>query len=251
MTVLDSGDGAELCLSGVAESLPPQCSGLPVLGWGWADHDGDYEEAQGTRWGDFVVLGTFDGSTITPSEVVAAREHDAPRQQEEDPRRTSCAEPAGGWVVDPDRVAMADYEAGLRAAHSLDGLVSASVDTSRAPRTPDQQDEDLRDGADEVSSWIVDVAVTADAPAAEAAIREVWGGCLRVTTGEVTQRELLRIRRAVEDVTVPGLLGSHMDLTAVHLHVVRDDGSIQAWADVTFGAGRVHVSSALVATAAL
>ena len=44
-TVIDAGSGAELCLGGVDESLPPQCDGPPLVGWDWADHDGDFEES--------------------------------------------------------------------------------------------------------------------------------------------------------------------------------------------------------------
>ena len=64
-TILDDGDGAELCVGGVAESYPPQCGGPPITNWNWADHEGDFEEASGVRWGDFHVVGTFDGETFT------------------------------------------------------------------------------------------------------------------------------------------------------------------------------------------
>jgi len=48
-TVLDDGDGPELRLGGVAESLPPQCGGTKVLGWDWADIE-DQESLAGTTW---------------------------------------------------------------------------------------------------------------------------------------------------------------------------------------------------------
>ena len=35
VTILDDGEGPELCLGAVAESWPPQCGGPPVLGWDW------------------------------------------------------------------------------------------------------------------------------------------------------------------------------------------------------------------------
>ena len=59
-TVLDDGDGAELCLGVVAQSLPPQRSGIPVDGWSWRDVEGE-ESASGVTWGEFHVVGTFDG----------------------------------------------------------------------------------------------------------------------------------------------------------------------------------------------
>jgi hypothetical protein len=58
-------DAAELC-GAVAESYPPQCGGLPVTGWDWeaVEHD----EAQGVRWGSYLVTGTFDGKSFVLTE---------------------------------------------------------------------------------------------------------------------------------------------------------------------------------------
>lgn len=54
VTVLDDGDGAELCLGGGNDSWPPQCGGPKLVGWSWAEHEGEYEEARGcggaTSW---------------------------------------------------------------------------------------------------------------------------------------------------------------------------------------------------------
>lgn len=55
-TVIDSGAGPELCTGGVADSLPPQCSGpiadgLDLTGW--------TEEAGGVRWGERTVVVTW------------------------------------------------------------------------------------------------------------------------------------------------------------------------------------------------
>ena len=246
VTVLDDGDGAELCLGGVAESLPPQCGGPSIVGWDWANHDGDYEDVRGVRWGDFVVIGIFDGSTVTPNEVVPADEYEAP-PAEDAPHETTCREPAGGWVVDPGRAGMADYEAAMRVARRLDGFASSFVDTSRDPRSPQQMDQDFSDGIDDASWWIVNVAVTKDPAAAEAAIREVWGGGVCVTTSKVTERELRGVQRAIHDADVPGFLSSGVHDDAVHLGVAHDDGSIQAWADEEFSDGLVEVWSALAA----
>lgn len=100
VTVLDDGNGPQLCLGGVMESYPPQCGGPALAGWEWADHDGDYEQATGTRWGDFVVTGNFDGDTFTVREVVPAAEYDAPASSDDD-FETSCPE-AGGDVCVTD-----------------------------------------------------------------------------------------------------------------------------------------------------
>ena len=61
--VVDDGDGPVLCLGAVAESAPPQCTGVPLSGWDWADHP-EQEQTGGTRWGTFGVTGTFDGEVF-------------------------------------------------------------------------------------------------------------------------------------------------------------------------------------------
>ena len=219
---------------------------LRFVGWDWADHGGNYEDVRGVRWGEFVVIGVFDGSTVPPNKVVPADEYDAP-PAEDAPHETTCREPAGGWVVDPWRVGMADFEAAVRAARRFDGFAGSFVDTSRDPRSPEQMDQDFSDGSDDASWWIVNVAVTENPVAAEAAIREVWGGGVCVTTSKVTERDLRVVQRAIHDADVPGLLSSGVDDDAVHLGVVHDDGSIQAWADEKFSEGFVEVWSALAA----
>jgi hypothetical protein len=74
-TVMDTGS-PELCLGPVAESWPPQCGGPPIEGWDWADHRGMFESQQDTRWGEFVVAGTWDGATFTFESAVPAALYD-------------------------------------------------------------------------------------------------------------------------------------------------------------------------------
>lgn len=63
-TVLDTGGEAELCLGPVAESYPPQCSGVPLEGWSWDGVDGS-ETSGDVTWGAYAVQGTYDGETFT------------------------------------------------------------------------------------------------------------------------------------------------------------------------------------------
>ncbi|MBO3664158.1 hypothetical protein [Microbacterium stercoris] len=63
-TVLDKDGSVELCLGAIAESYPPQCSGIPLEGWNWEEVDGE-ESAAAITWGAYAVTGTFDGSTFT------------------------------------------------------------------------------------------------------------------------------------------------------------------------------------------
>ena len=66
-TVLDAAGSPELCLGAVAESYPPQCTGIPLVGWSWDGVDGS-ETSGDVRWGAYAVQGTYDGATFTVTE---------------------------------------------------------------------------------------------------------------------------------------------------------------------------------------
>jgi hypothetical protein len=86
-------DSAELC-GAVAESYPPQCGGLPVTGWDWGSVE--HEEAEGVRWGSYIVTGTFDGrSLVLTEEPVPTSEvdmEDYPNLQYQEPQIGEPAE---------------------------------------------------------------------------------------------------------------------------------------------------------------
>lgn len=64
--VLESPDhGPQLC-GGATDSNPPQCSGAEVLGWSWESVE--HESASGTTWGEYTVVGTWDGESFTLTE---------------------------------------------------------------------------------------------------------------------------------------------------------------------------------------
>lgn len=63
-TVLDVDGEAQLCLGAVAESYPPQCSGIPLIDWSWEGVDGS-ETSEQTTWGAYAVQGTYDGDVFT------------------------------------------------------------------------------------------------------------------------------------------------------------------------------------------
>lgn len=68
--VIEDGDRPpQLCVGGVQESLPPNCSGVELVGWNWDAVGGAYDE-QGrmdwgevergpVRWGEFTVTGDY------------------------------------------------------------------------------------------------------------------------------------------------------------------------------------------------
>jgi hypothetical protein len=77
-TVLESPEhGPQLCNS-ILESLPPQCSGMPVVGWTWDTVDGE-ETMNGTTWGRWHVTGTYDGAAF----VVTGARGPAPERRVE------------------------------------------------------------------------------------------------------------------------------------------------------------------------
>jgi hypothetical protein len=151
--VIDQDDGPELCLGPVAESYPPQCQGLPVEDWDWADHRGDFDDAGGVRFGTFAVTGGFDGTTLTYESAVAGALYDPMPRQEP---TSSAAE-----------------------QHSASAL-------------------------------------------------------------EAIGQELQAL---------PGMLSTVPGENLVIVDVVHDDGSLQDWADATYGAGLVFVHSALAPAA--
>jgi hypothetical protein len=258
LTVLDDGDGARLCLGAVLESYPPQCGGPLLGGWGWDAYGGHYEEANGVRWGEFHVVGRYDGGgwdgTIEVSAVTPAADWDGERPPyQETSFDTPCPEPDGGWqVLDPDTTTHEHLDRAVAAAEGLDGYAGLWLDQSPNPAHARAQEPDVdwTDDAEYAMNdpmlLILNVQVTGDVAAAESALREVWGGMLCVSEAGRTEAELHAIQEAVGD--TPDQLGAWSDSRTgqVHLEVMYDDGTLQATLDEEYGDGVVRVHSALV-----
>ena len=252
--VLDGGDGAELCLGGVAESLPPQCSGPKLIGWDWADHDGYHEESGGVRWGEFKVTGTFDGTDVLVTDAVPAIEWTGAGPATDVDFSSPCPEPPGGWPSEPMR--MFSHDVVFEAAQRLPGYAGGWV-TQRDPRDPrdppdprdrHELDQTLADDREaKILPPIVNIRLTGDPAAAEAELRKVWDGPLCVTTAERTEDELRTIQDEVTT-SAGGVLFASVDIVTgrVHLGVVYDDGTLQAELSERYGEGVVEVDSALI-----
>lgn len=245
VTVIDGGDGAKLCLGGVAESLPPRCGGPELIGWDWADHDGDYEEVAEVRWGDFKVTGTFDGTDLTVTDAVPADDWTDSASAIDVDFTSPCPEPPGGWSSEPMRMfaESAVFEAAQRRSDYAGGWV-----TQRDPRDPYELDQTLADDPEaEVLPPIVNIKVTGDPVAAEAELRKAWGGPLCVTTAERTETQLRRIQDELTT-SVGSTLSASVDVLTgtVELIVTYDDGTLQLDLDERYGEGVVQVTSALV-----
>jgi hypothetical protein len=154
-TVIEVPGGTpELCLGPVRESYPPQCEGIPLAGWSWAEHPAEQTanpDGPSTSWGSYAVTGTFDGLTLTVTSAVPLALYD------------TVAEPSPRPMAPPDLTAAqwADVETGVRL---LPGLLTSAREGDTGP---------------------------------------------------------------------------------VYVDVVHDDGTLQAWADASFGVGAVRVTSAL------
>ncbi len=248
VTVLEGGGhGPELCLGMVADSLPPQCGGLPLDGWVWAEHEGEFEESAGVRWGEFAVTGHFDGATVTVTDVVSAAE--APPYPVADTIGTPCPEPEGGWrVLDPSLTTEASMSTTFGIAAQLRDYSQAWMDQSLNPASA--ADRPRVRGSErplnDPRKLVINVAVTGDLARAESRLREVWGGALCVSQGLVTERRRTEIQEQMvaADFGFLGGMGGG-GIRPLEMDVVHDDGSIQAWLDQEFGAGTVVVDSAL------
>ncbi|MCD6640300.1 MAG: hypothetical protein LT071_10365 [Nocardioides sp.] len=245
VTVLDDGDGPELCAGGVAESYPPQCGGPKLVGWDWAEHP-EHERASGVRWGDFHLTGTFDGTSFTVEDVVPAALYDPPAAPEEPTPDTSCPEPAGGWVVvDPGRTTYESMDETFRVAQTLPGYAGAWMDQSINPASTSEDPAVVESEMNDPRKLVINVAVTEDREGAERRLREVWGGALCVVEARYTEAELQRVLDGLGK--LPGMLGGGSSrVDSVEVQVLFDDGSIQAWVDEEYGQGLVTVGSALV-----
>lgn len=218
VTVIDAGQGPEMCLGAVAESYPPQCGGPAVAGFAWGDVGS--EQAGGTTWGQYALTGTFDGTTFTVTDAIPAALYDTAAAPE-----TGGLEPACDDAVATDRgrATPEDMDATLAAASALPTYATAWL-----------------------SRGTISVAVTGDAEAAEATLRRTWGGPLCVTTVERTDADLNAINQELQAALGDRLLTSGSTAPdSLDARVVFDDGTIQEWADATYGDGLVRVTSAL------
>ncbi|WP_374457403.1 hypothetical protein [Nocardioides sp.] len=219
VTVLDRGTGPELCLGAVAESYPPQCGGPKLEGFEWGDVGA--EKAAGVTWGSYAVTGTFDGTTFTATDAIPAALYDPMAEPEAGGLEPACDDPT---TADADKATPEDLDATLAAASALPMYATSWL-----------------------SGDTINVAVTGDPEAAESTLRETWGGPLCVTTVEKTDADLNAINQELQAALGEQLLTSGSTAPdSLDAQVVFDDGSIQDWADATYGEGLVRVTSALV-----
>ena len=136
VTVMDTGS-PEVCLGPVAESYPPQCSGPALVGWDWAEHQQVFETQGDVRWGSFVLTGTWDGTSLTPTDAIPAALYDPARAEE-----PTYPEPA-------KQLSDAELEQVRGEVEDLPGAQGAYADGTRVLVDVTYDDGSLQDWADE------------------------------------------------------------------------------------------------------
>lgn len=249
--VLESPDhGPQLCLGGVAESLPPQCGGPDIAGWDWNEAD-DYETRSGTTWGSYTVVGTYDGETFTLTEP--PRPPEGPEGPGDDGARfqSPCEEPEGGWTVVDEATATPEaMDAAIAHAAQQPDHAGTWVDQSINPAMDEDADlapEDREAAANDPRKLVLNFRFTGDLERHEAEIREIWGGALCVSLAEHTESELRDIQRQLTEEHSDVVLTAGVDVVTGHvdLRVILDEGELQRELDERYGEGLVRVRSAL------
>jgi hypothetical protein len=220
-TVLESPDhGPQLC-SSVMESYPPQCGGPDVVGFDWADVEGE-ESANGTTWGGYRLVGTWDGERLTLTEPpTAPRDGDGQVPPVGD-YSTPCPTPVGGWRnVDPATATAAAQQAAIEYANTRPDLGALWFDAGA------ELADDLP-GLPEPA--VLNVAFTGDLERHERELRALYGGPLCVSEVERSQAELEQVQQTVHAALDPDVLSSGADgrRGVVDVMVVLVDDDVRA-----------------------
>ena len=160
-TVLQADGPARLCLGSIADSLPPQCGDVPIVGWRWEDVDGE-QRLNGVIWGDYQVLGTYDGAAFT---VLGVSARETPAPDPGDPFAAPCPAPAGGWVaVDPEQASEKDRIEAMRLARGEPDFAGIWIDYLA---------DDLNE--EDPGPYVLNVAFTGHIDRHEVELRTAWG----------------------------------------------------------------------------
>jgi hypothetical protein len=236
-TVLESPEhGPQLC-GAVEESLPPQCGGPDIVGWDWETVEA--ESVSGTTWGEYVLVGTWDGERFTLTEPAVVDDGSrAPDPDEEDPFASPCPAPDGGWQpVDPATATDGALEEALARAATAPDYAGAWLDQSYMA---DVDESDIEELGNDPTRLVLNLQFTGDLAEREQWIREVWGGALCVTGADHTEAELRDIQQRVHE-DLPDVQSSGVDVVAnvVTAQVFVATPELQQQVDDAYGEGTV------------
>lgn len=246
-TVMEApGRGLQLCLGGIAESYPPQCGGLELVGWDWDAVDGE-ESASGSTWGSFTVVGTYDDETQTFTLTEPPRAPE-PVTQDPDPGvdiSTPCPLPDSGWhVVDPATATDAAMSAAIQHARAQPDVGGVWVDQSINPAADAEVIDEM--AMNDPQRLVLNISFTGDLERHEAEIREIWGGALCVSEAPRSAAELERIVEELvgDDDRTYWWIGVSETEGVVNASVTVDDG-LQSELDARYGEGVVVITPQL------
>ena len=239
----DRSHGPELCLGGVATSLPPQCGGVPIRGWDWEAVEGE-EARSGTTWGEYHVAGSYDGDSFAVSEV------SAPGAPAPDDREigTPCPVSDGGGTA-PD-VSMAGEDDLLAAGRAAEAEADSGGFWIDYVEEPVDDETPVSPGG-----IILNASFTGDVERHTAELRELWGGPLCVSQVANTQRDLERIQREIGDGALESLglettwSATYVFDNVVEIGVVVATDEDRAAVDALYGEGTVELVPALTPVA--
>ncbi|WP_433259328.1 hypothetical protein ACQPYK_49885 (plasmid) [Streptosporangium sp. CA-135522] len=240
-TVLaDAKHGPQLCAI-VAASLPPQCGGPDVIGWDW--NTVEHSARGGVRWGEYHVVGTWDGARLTLTEPPhPAERRDAPRARPD--LTTPCPKPAGGWrPVDQGKSTQETMAAAITRAQELPGYAGSWLDQSYLEEIDDFDADDPRSverHANDPKRLVLNLRFTGDAAAHEPLIREVSYGALCLSPAQRTVAELRALQERAQQ-EIKGVYCAAADERAgrVQIGVWVVTPELQRQVDATYGKGMV------------
>jgi hypothetical protein len=247
------GEGVELCLGAILDSLPPQCDGVPISAADWRWPDTTFEESNGVRWARYFVEGTYDGSVFVPAGVtrVPTPADEALWPQEAGDFSTPCPKPAQGWLAmaanapNDESAAESALAAVVAYAEGQAGYGATWIDQSinDAAINPSANAEGLMS---DPRMYVVNVSFTGDLDGHRAAIEALWSGAVCVSEAARSQEELQAIEAIVR--AEPGILEFATEGASgtVRARFVLAEPDLQARFDAAFGPGAVEVTSALL-----
>jgi hypothetical protein len=198
----------------MAFSGPPWCDGPDVIGWDWAAVDGE-ESDEGTTWGEYRVVGTWDDGALTLTEPPGDPVPDVPREGDQSPGpefATPCPAPDGGWgIVDPDTATLAGRDAANAYATEQPDLGSLWFDT-------EAELADVLPGVHEQA--VLNANFTGDLERHARELRALYGGPLCVSRAPRSVQELDDVQERVHEALRVNALYYRVDMILGRVEVL-------------------------------